>query len=349
MRLLITLACLLLTAGFATADYYNGYQEDGYTYAGGGYWVKGADYYTRREVNYTGYRTAYNYGYAYRYPQVYYYYEYLAASKPVSSLTPQSSDSEWIDFLKQRERIQGKIATNEQEKKAFVERLKAIGVTPPFPGLPGYELGGLPQIPGYSAVSGSTLYGYGHNAYSYSQVADIYGTLDPNILMQGSVAMARESNASATAATSLMNGALNNISAAAERLQAQRLEGEIAIQKIRAVTPNRVTTTINGKTAEPTVMPKIPPLPNVPAVGGGDGPFSPRYVAAATNACITCHAGKDSKGGFDMTSKLLTAEQKAKVIDRVTRPTTDPKHMPQTADGKPGRMLTAKEIVDLLD
>ena len=26
MRPLITLACLLLTAGFATADYYNGYQ-----------------------------------------------------------------------------------------------------------------------------------------------------------------------------------------------------------------------------------------------------------------------------------------------------------------------------------
>ena len=53
------------------------------------------------------YYSGYYYDYYGRYIPRYYWVEYTPASKPASSLTPKSTDSEWLDFLKQRERIQG--------------------------------------------------------------------------------------------------------------------------------------------------------------------------------------------------------------------------------------------------
>jgi hypothetical protein len=354
MRLICVLASILLCASVSPAEYSVGYTEDGYTYAGAGYWQNAeGTYFTRSYVEYPGYQTSYYYGRYYQTPVTYYYYKYTRANKAVSSLTPKSSDAEWIDFLKQRERIQGKIAQNEQEKNAFIERLNKVGVSPPFAGAPFPSSGSGGY---YGAFTGNTLYGYG-TSYTFSQTADIYGTIDPNILMQGSVALAKAARESATQANTETNTILSNVTAGAERMQQARIDGEqrLKAQQIEADLakarfeaarpPNRVTT--NVTTTTPPVG--TTPLPTVPnTVLPNDGPFTERYVKVVKANCIQCHSGKDAKGGFDMTSKVLTDVQKAKVFARVTLPASDPKHMP-AGEGKPGKQLSAQEVHDVLD
>jgi mono/diheme cytochrome c family protein len=355
IRFLWTLFFVLLLAGVSRADL-------DLTPVGSGYYVDSyGDYYTRQKV-YSDYY--YYYG---QYVPRYYQWKYYPASKPVTTLTPKSTDAEFVQLLRSREAIAGKIALNEQEKNAFVERLKAIGVTPPLPAVPAV----LPAFnggSGYGAISGSTLYGYApvqQSVFQFSQQADVYGAYSPEITQQGGMALAKEVGRLFGQVTTDVNGLSERDAQRAERLQtlrfdhefrlkAQQIEADGAKARLEALRPpNRITTTINR--IEPAVMPRadgsVPPaLPPVPQPGAaGDGPFTPRYVAVVKAQCITCH-GKDApKGKFDMTSALLTPDQKAKVLARIMLPITHKDHMPQLPDGKPGRQLTAQEIHDVLD
>ncbi len=347
----IVLSLVDLVVAPARAEYSVGYVEDGYSYAGQNLWAKGDTLYTRTYHEYQSYKTYYNnYGYAYQRPITYWYWNYIP------QLSPKSTDAEWIAWARGREKDAAAAALKVTDHKNFMERLAVFGISPPPPGIPDNGGSSYAGRQAYlTPIQGQTAYGYAAVPFQVQQVADIFVPLNVDGAIQTQSIFSNNLLSATREVSSGINGAVGQQLATNERIALARIDADRTVRVLEASRPpSRITTTINGATIEPTTMPKVgngdAKLPVIP--GAADGPFSPRYVAAATNACISCHSsngGKDPAGKFDMTAKVLTPEQKAKVLARVMLPITEKGHMPQGADGKPGRQMTAKEIVDLLD
>lgn len=302
------------------------------TYAGGNYWQNSAGDYFTRKVEYSGF-----YSYCGQSYPAYWNWSYTSVSRPAAALTPKSSEAEWIDFLKNRETIAGEITAAQQRDEAFLAKLKAVGVTPAFPGLPAYSTSSF----GYNKLSvaqGNTIYG----TYSYSQVADLYNQTDLNALFQQSAALAKGAQGLAGDANSQFNTVIQTANAGAARVAEIRAEGEIAVEKLRAVRPpSRVVTTINGQQVgpadtAPSPMPKI-----------GSNQTRTIQAKVVTETCLQCHSGLKAEGKLDL-AKPLTADQYLAVLNRVSLPVSDKRHMPQSKDGSPGRQLTYEEVRDLI-
>ncbi len=285
LRLVCTLAAVLLTASIAGAEYAVGYTEDGYSYSGQNLWAKGDTLYTRTYHEYPGYQTYYRYGYAYQKPVTYWYYSYAP------QLSPKSSDADWIAWARGREKDAAVAALEVTRQSTFMERLAKFGISPPPPGIdvPAFSTYGKSA---YAALTGSTIYGYQPPAssyYSFSQHADFYGAYDPALTQQGGMALAKE-------LTTIVGRVNSDVNALAERdaqrserlqqqridgehrLQAQRIEGEMALKRFElSRPPNRVTTTITGTNVEPAFMPKVGVVPTLPPLPPAD-PVPPPAV-----------------------------------------------------------------------
>lgn len=325
IRLFIVVFLVLASASPSMAQ-----TEDGYSSVGAGYYTDSAgDYYTR-EKYYWGYYTYYGQSY----PR-YWYWRYVPASKPVSSLTPRSSDADWVAFLAQREKIAGSIRANQEREDAFLARLKAVGVTPPFPGVPNYP--GIGSSYNKLAVlQGNTIYG----AYSYSQVADLYNQTDLNVLFQQSAALVKGAQGLASDGNAQFSAIVQQASAGAARVAEIKAQGEIDVEKLRMLRPpNRVVTTINGQTVAPAPGP-------MDKVDDGQA-FAANKVAVVKADCLQCHSGAKAEGKLDL-SKGISAEQYLAVLNRVSLPVGDKRHMPQGKDGAAGRQLNYNEIKSLL-
>ncbi len=328
--------------------------EDGYAYMGSGYWKNQStgDYATREKV-YWGYYQPY--GYSASYPK-YYYWSYTPASAPASSLTPKSTDAEWIDFLKNRETIAGEISAAQQRDEAFLAKLKAVGVTPPFPGIPGYS--GAAFNASYNklgVVQGNTVFGYSA-PYSYKQVVEVQNSpaLDRLVLHQlvgvgiknvgallGDVTSQQSGLIAQEIELAKVNGA--NFARVAE-IEAQ---GRADAEKLRILQPPaRITTTINGTTVAPVDNAPYP-MPQAPADGGQAFRALPKSEFVKS-ACISCHgAGGKPEGGLDLT-KPLTQVQYLSVLNRISTK-DESKRMPRTKDGAAGPQATLAQIRSLLD
>ena len=361
MRLLFVLfaalAVLILAAPPALADADS--DLDGYREVGAGFYEKGGQYFTRQPYYYGWYSPNWTgYGpysqYAKTYPR-YYWWQYSSVSLPVSSLTPYSSEKDWIAFLASRERVQGKIAASKAAHAAFMEKLKAVGVTQPYPQLPAYEANhsssvygnnGSLQLGSYGS-SGSTIFGYQNT--KYTQVADLYSPIDTAVLFQQSAALVRGAQGLAGDANTALSSRLQEINAGMARVAEIKAQSDADLAKLRALQVNRITTTVN--TTSPTVLtpPATPQGPAVMPPVAEDGPAATRVLASATakTACYSCHSGGKPAGGLDI-SKGMTAEQFLKVVNRVTLPLSDPKHMPAPVAGAQARQLSSTEIKDLL-
>lgn len=334
MKRCFTIVVLALLAGLFTLPAARA-SEDGYTAVGSGFYVDGAgDYYTRERAYWS-----YYYDYYGRYIPRFYYWKYTPASKPVSSLTSRSTDADWIDFLAQREKIAGGIRANQEREDAFLARLKAIGVTPPFPAIPGYNGYGA-SYSKLGVVQGNTIYGYGQN-YSYNQVAELYGPVDVNAAIQAMAMAGKWSQEATKEAGTQLTAVTAQALASTERIAIAREERIRAVESLRVTQPpSRITTTINGVGTAP-----VEPGPMVKVVD--DGGTTRLIKGAATNGCTKCHGGAKPSGGLDMT-KPMTAAQILKSMNRASLPESDPKHMPQKEGGGSAGQLDAAALKELL-
>lgn len=340
MRFILVLAALAF-ASPAFADLSVGTIDDGYVYRGAGLWQNGAgDYFTRSKV-YWGYTYSNYYG---SYPQ-YYYWSYTAASKPASSLTADSSDKDWLDFAKSRERAQGAIALQKTKDDGFLAKAKLFGISPPFPALPGYTGAfnfGSSTLGSYG-FTGNTLYGYQAYPFSVNQTAEIYGPIDPNVAVLQFGNAVRALNGASQDATNGLGTIAREANATAERLASLRIDRSAELERIRAVLPSRISTTVQGISPKP-----VDPAQITPAPATMPGAEETRVMTSETakNSCISCHSGSAPKGNLDMT-KGLTAAQYLRIINRVTLPSDDTHHMPPPQNGK-AIQLNALQIEDLL-
>lgn len=73
----------------------------------------------------------------------------------------------------------------------------------------------------------------------------------------------------------------------------------------------------------------------------------PKHVSILKTNCARCHSGAAAKGGLTMfeSGKLLalTAEQRLKVVKRITLPDADPKRMP-----KGGKSLSEEDSSEIV-
>ena len=344
--LFAALAVLILAAPLALADADS--TADGYADLGAGYYERGGQYFTRTPYVYStgGYRYGY---YGYSAPSYAWWWRYVPAGIPASSLTPYSSDAAFVDFAKSRETIQGKIALRKAQDDGFIAKMKLLGITPPYPQLPAYEANhsssvygnnGSLQLGSYGS-SGSTIFGYQNT--KYTQVADLYSPIDTAVLFQQSAALVRGAQGLAGDANTALSSRLQEINAGMARVAEIKAQSDADLAKLRALQVNRITTTVN--TTSPTVLtpPAAPQGPAVMPPVAEDGPAATRVLASATakTECYGCHSGMRVEGGFNM-AKAMPAEQWLKVANRATLPLADPKHMP------PKKQLNSVQLGDLL-
>lgn len=328
IRLFIVVFLTLASASLAMA-------EDGYTAVGAGYYTDSAgDYYTREKA-YWGYY----YDYYGRYVPKYWYFKYTPASRPVSSLTPRSTDADWIDFLAQREKITGSIRANQEREDAFLARLKAVGVTPPFPAVPGYNGGS------YGSSYNKLGVLQGNTIYSYSQVADLYNSTDINVLFQQSAALVKGAQGLASDGNSQFSALVQQANTGAARVAEIRAQGEIDVKKLKALQPpSRIVTTLNGQVVAP-VDATPGPMVKVMDDAGATHIVKAQYVK---DACLSCHgAGGKPEGGLDL-SRPITAAQWLSVINRVSTK-DEAKRMPRTKTGVAGPQADLVQIRSLTD
>lgn len=370
--IILVLMVVLFPNPVKADTYATGYQEDGYSYMGAGYWSNPAgDYYTRTRYDYTGYKTCYSCGYAYQQAQPYYYYKYYPAHTPkatIAALNPlkDNVDLAVVDYAKNRDTIHGRILTQKAADEGFIAKMKLVGITPAFPAIPGYDNGPAFENHGYNKSLQAGNYGFQGNTvygYSFNQTADYYSPLDRAVLYQQSFANLNGIRALLGDANAGTLALVNNESAAAERLQAQklnndkelqsqRIQGELAIEAIKAARPpNKIITNIQGVGTTPIdpgpyPMPRVNPEREPRAVEGPDKKLMNQAFVKAN--CIGCHEGAKASGKLDLT-KPITSDQYLASINRISLPAKNKDHMPKGKDGGEGPQLNLAEIRSVLE
>lgn len=323
-RFVFVLLLCLFSGGVAVA-----LEEDGYVFNEGYWWKDGVAY--SRNKEYYGYVSYYGYSY----PR-YYYYSYTPA---VANINPQAldADAKLLDIAAARDRTEGKVRLANQKHAAFLEKVDKLGLAGNFSwqgygaAIPGPAYGNKSLFYGSYGFNGNTPYGY-----TYNQVADLYGTLDPNVLFQQSASLTKGAQGLAgqanTEFNNLLKTATDGMNRAAE-IREQGIAAERVLNASKAAPQAKVITQGSG-------------VGTAPAQSQPQGVIAlPNAAQATRNAlCASCHSAQNKKGGFDVTKwGELTPDQKMYVVNIVT--TADEKHrMPRKEDGGVGPKVTLQQL-----
>jgi hypothetical protein len=315
MRWLILVLLMLLNSVAMAENYCNGHCEGGYTYRDG-YW------YDSHGQAYTRYRDKCYYNRCNWY-WCWKYSPYYAAK----TYKPVDWRAAVVQMAEAREAAQDKLKASQEENKAFIEAMNALGLSSgnaaPLQGLP---LGGFLVAPngkpfntldfrqviqsGFNAEQGQTL-------FSVSQLSDIYSQNDLSVLFQQAQQLASGAQQLASDANRQFDDAVVAEAAGRQRIAEIIAKTSLVREALRnAVEPKRDERDIHIGT-EDTV-----PIGDVSAL-----------IQAK---CIRCHnTATDKNGGVDLSKyDSFTAEQKDFVFETVASG-----KMP-----KGGKRLTGKEL-----
>lgn len=345
LRIALALCLLLLAVTSAAADhYYNGYvSPSGYSYQNG-YWYYGNQAYSRNQYYQDGY---WSYG---RYYPGYYYYTYTPYYAPTYQ-APAQQQAPAAPNYEDAEAAIIKIVASREKHKQFLEKLKALGLTPADlppgympPAPPGYNYGH--QAYGYQGhyynntypVTGSTYYVPSFNTFAKSygsaeEIAQLFQMANQQILGSqkiGADGMQRFQDLVAQSSAER---------ATVARILAQK---ELALAMLSTF-QDAPQAQFKGYSF------KITPGKGVEKVEDGVAPnnkaeLEQKLAAVVGDKCASCHTGAKPKGGFDVSNYLrMSPQDKQGVWERLT--TNDPgKLMPRKADGSPGERLSKEEL-----
>ncbi len=337
------LALLLCFTVAATAG-----ASDTYVYKSG-YWVANGNAYTRTLYQAPGYWSC---GYYYQPVATYQYVYSHAYVAPAATVYPTAKDTGWrsrlLDLAGQRDKAQALLNKEALEQKNYIEAINALGLNGILANAYPYAAAYTPGA-GYASlqlssqgVQGSTVFGY-----STSSLANLYGANDLTVLYQQANRLAASAQASGAAATkdfaSLVSQEGDNRARVAEILA----KGQVTQEYLRALNGPPTSTT---KTATFTVgagpdgQIQVQPVPGQQPMQPTASAFDLKAWQSSAARCLTCHSGKRTEGGFDVTQyPSLTPEQKLSVFGRLVHP-DDAKRMPRGTDGKAGPRLSPGEL-----
>lgn len=303
---------LALVAITATA------QASGYTYSNGYYWSGGTAY-ERQTAWYWD-------GCCWRY---YYTYSKSSYQTPAAATTPKG----WRQQLLE-------IASDREENRAYLEGLKALGLSAPAQAYTGsYSLYGTTQT--YTspyAAQGQTVVGY-------DQLSTAYPDIDLKLLYN-------QANQLAVGAQGLTDRATGDFQSLVSQESDRRAKVAEILARAQAATQlmqsfGESKTTKSAFAAVPT--PATPPQQAAPDGGDNNGAFNKEaFFNVLATKCISCHS-KDTKpapaGGLDLLQYFaLSAEKRQAINDRLVTDDAD-KRMPRKADGTPGERLPWQEVI----
>jgi hypothetical protein len=299
-------AVALLTIGAAgrADDYIQG--SDGFFYLNG-------QAYTRSLVQSAGY-----YRCGYYYPgSSYYTYALVVNPYPKPPAFTENWRVEAVRFLKARE--------DRIEYEAFL-RAAGLPMNTLYPSTYGQLTGSVSTQTGYNVGLGQTI-----NPFA----------IDLNQLAAGSLLLAQQGQASADAARGEFTGLTDRSIVASSDLAriAARRDAIVAFSKMINDPPSTQKTdfTLSFKGG---ALREVAPTPQQapPAT------LQERLITA-TKSCTACHSGAKIEGGFDLAKFGLPGGiDPDLILERISRPVGDPKHMP-----KDGPMLSSDDRLALFE
>jgi hypothetical protein len=300
LALVLTLGCYKAWGGeYLTGNYYNGYQEDGYTYRDGLFY-KGDVPYSREYYTYVKQvpYTAYNYGgyggyatpYTYYQPKTYYAWRYTKVEYPKSEVPSYGKgwQSQLLGIAANRDKVEGNLRTAALDHQAYLAAVNVLGLAGNFkwqnyglaPLFPSYA---APHAPYAAAPQGQTVYGY-----SFATARDLYGDANLGTLYQQAARLTQNAQTLAgqghTDFSDLVAKEGGNRARVAEILA----KGQAAVQALQAANPQASQHTESrtfsfrleqGTNGQSTLVPVQPPAQ--PEVGADQQPQPGQQPPAA--------------------------------------------------------------------
>jgi hypothetical protein len=284
---------------YLTGNYYNGYQEDGYTYRDGLFY-KGDVPYSREYYTYVKQVpcTAYSYGgyggyatpYTYYQPKTYYDWRYTRVYPQSKAEVPtygKGWQSQLLGIAANRDKVEGNLRTAALDHNAYLTAVRALGLEGNFKWLgygtpPAYPYA-APHAPYAAAPQGQTVYGY-----SFANVKDLYGENNLSTLYQQAARLTQNAQTLAgqghTDFSDLVAKEGGNRARVAEILA----KGQSAVAALQAANPQASQHTEQrtfsfrleqGQNGQSTLVPVQPPAQ--PEVGADQGQPQPGYQPPA--------------------------------------------------------------------
>lgn len=244
-----------------------------------------------------------------------------------------------MTIAKERNRYESQILARQQEYESAVQLIDKLGLN--GDGSP--RLHGLFRAYGY----GSSSYGYtphaeqGSTVYGYSQISQPYGNIDVAALYQQSSRLTQNAQTLAGQAHSDFTAAVREQGAAVRDVAEIQAIGQTAAAIVQSLKSDPATFSREFQFS---------------VTQGNDGQVQVQPMAGAAvdpvkllqDRCVSCHSGKEPKGGVDLTLwPNFSRDQRRAVFDAVTH--ADPaKRMPLGPGGQAGAPLELPEIESLM-
>jgi hypothetical protein len=291
---LFTLASLaaILPAGageYLTGHYYNGYQEDGYSYRDGLFYKGGKPYSREYYTYYKPVQYSNGYGGYYYQNKEYYAWRYTPVvleeyKAPATSYAPGWQDK-LLGIAANRDKVEGNLRTAALDHNAYLAAVRALGLEGNFKWLgygtpPAYPYAAphAPYAAPYAAAQGNTLYGY-----TFSAVKDLYGDSNLNVLWQQAARHTTNAQTLAGQAQGDFSDLVSKEGGNRARVAEILAQGQAAVQALQAAKPQATQHTEQrtfsfrleqGTNGQSTLVPVQPPAqPDV----GADAQPQPGY------------------------------------------------------------------------
>jgi hypothetical protein len=331
---LVLLAFLTFVSVAPALSLVSGTIEDGYTWDGS-YWWWGSDAYTRTLYQYP------NYYYCGRcYPGRTYWYYTFHHTRPKVVYTDANWRTKLLELATNRDKYELDIRKGQFEQAYFMEAIRGLGLEGQF-SVSGYGLHS--PYSGYNSLqlssagaNSNTVYGY-----SYNTISSLYGDTSLNQLYQQANRLADRQQTIASQANTEFNTLIGTEGSNRARVAEILAKGQAVQEMLRSLDSGVRT---ESKTFSFNVT-RGPDGKMEVVKADGDASTEAVNLAklekdwqASAKQCLTCHSGKKTENGFDVTHfPTMTVEQKMNVLSRLT--TSDvKKRMPRTADGRAGQL-----------
>jgi mono/diheme cytochrome c family protein len=305
-----------------------------YTFSNGYYWSAGKAY-TRSTV--TSYDSRGCLVYSYQYTP------YVAPVTNVTNITHETPDwrTKLLEIAEQQKRSEAKLRQSAEDHAEYMQAIKALG---------------LGSGSGYATTQTIDAYGYsqrtapqGATVFGYNEIADVYGNVDLGELYQSAIRLAEGSNRYGSEATS---GAMKLVDQFGDRAQGL-LSQQLAIAEINSKTAGVTNAAralgdaikaesrlhIEKRTEGPA--PPRPPSSGSPILDQPTAKANASFdglTALVTAKCVSCHGGKTTEAGLNLTDLgKLDEAAVAKILARITSANPE-KRMP------PGKPLEPEEL-----
>ncbi len=313
--LVVSLACLLPQPSVAGE----------YVYRDGYWWCDGVPYVRKKVWD----------GYCRRWV---YRYERVHIEKQVV-ISPR--DPDWRDKLAEavayKVRLQAKLLKEQEENRAFIEAIQALGGADALP--PGYSVempytvsGATYSVRTYPALpQGTTLYGYQQlsNAYSYEDV-------DLQALLHAQKSYVQSALKLTEKTQELFADSVNRVTQSKKELA----EAEIKARVLEQVTRSLFHPKATEQKWEIKLEPKKPVGQPEPDVSISTSSSHHPGWSVIVNKCVRCHNKDEAKGGLALDSRdAFTPDVVESVVKRVTTTDSDLR-MPKGGNLTPAEQLS---------